>query len=53
MTKTLSALATAATSTLVYRPDIDGLRAFAVLAVVVCRWRSKSALFRRRHVTVA
>ncbi len=35
MTKTLSVPATAAAGTLVYRPDIDGLRAFAVLAVVV------------------
>ncbi|RBB36790.1 acyltransferase [Burkholderia reimsis] len=35
MTKTLSAPATAAAGTLVYRPDIDGLRAAAVLAVVL------------------
>ncbi|HGL5380500.1 TPA: acyltransferase family protein [Burkholderia cenocepacia] len=35
MTKTLSAPATAAVGTLVYRPDIDGLRAAAVLAVVL------------------
>ncbi|CAG9258010.1 Putative O-antigen acetylase [Burkholderia diffusa] len=35
MTKTLSAPATAAAGTLIYRPDIDGLRAAAVLAVVV------------------
>ncbi|KGS74760.1 acyltransferase family protein [Burkholderia pseudomallei MSHR7500] len=35
MTKTLSAPATAAAGTLVYRPDIDGLRAAAVLAVVI------------------
>lgn len=35
MTKTLSVPATAAAGTLVYRPDIDGLRAVAVLAVVI------------------
>ncbi|EGD05486.1 MULTISPECIES: acyltransferase family protein [Burkholderia cepacia complex] len=35
MTKTLSAPVTAAAGTLVYRPDIDGLRAAAVLAVVI------------------
>ncbi|RQP34147.1 acyltransferase family protein [Burkholderia ubonensis] len=35
MTKTLSVPATAAVGTLVYRPDIDGLRAVAVLAVVL------------------
>ncbi|WP_176016822.1 MULTISPECIES: acyltransferase family protein [Burkholderia] len=35
MTKILSAPATAAAGTLVYRPDIDGLRAAAVLAVVL------------------
>ncbi|KWU25763.1 acyltransferase family protein [Burkholderia cenocepacia] len=35
MTKTLSAPATAAAGTLVYRPDIDGLRAAAMLAVVL------------------
>ncbi|MBO7882014.1 acyltransferase family protein [Burkholderia pseudomallei] len=35
MTKILSAPATAAADTLVYRPDIDGLRAAAVLAVVL------------------
>ncbi|UEP28000.1 acyltransferase family protein [Burkholderia sp. B21-007] len=35
MTKTLSAPATAAAGSLVYRPDIDGLRAAAVLAVVL------------------
>lgn len=35
MTKTLSAPTTAAAGTLVYRPDIDGLRAAAVLAVVI------------------
>ncbi|WP_186079145.1 acyltransferase family protein [Burkholderia gladioli] len=35
MTKTLSAPASAAAGTLVYRPDIDGLRAAAVLAVVL------------------
>ncbi|MGS1052773.1 acyltransferase family protein [Burkholderia glumae] len=35
MTQTLSAPATAAASSLVYRPDIDELRAVAVLAVVL------------------
>ncbi|KGS05902.1 acyltransferase family protein [Burkholderia pseudomallei] len=35
MTKSLSAPATAAAGTLVYRTDIDGLRAAAVLAVVI------------------
>lgn len=35
MTKILSAPATAAAGTLVYRPDIDGLRAAAVFAVML------------------
>lgn len=35
MTQTLSAPATAAAGALIYRPDIDGLRAVAVLAVVL------------------